>query len=68
MNQAQEEDVEKRKYKMRASAFLLGVATISGIAGFAKTISVAKKKDTQFFNKGIAGSIEMADTGVVLGM
>lgn len=44
------------------------VSGISAIVGFSKTLSLAKKKDPNFFNKGMVGSIEMADTGAQLAL
>lgn len=67
MDMNTQDELEKRKHKYRATAFLLGIGTISGLIGFSKTVAMAKKKDSHFFNKGVTGSIEMADTGVQLG-
>jgi hypothetical protein len=51
-----------------AGAFLAAVAGISAMAGFGRTVMGAKKKDPQFFQKGVTGSIEMADTGANLAL
>ncbi|XP_058814717.1 transmembrane protein 242 [Topomyia yanbarensis] len=59
---------DERKYRYRAAAFLAGVAGISAIAGFGKTVMSAKKSDPQFFEKGIQGSIAMRETGASLAM
>ncbi|XP_058450566.1 transmembrane protein 242 [Malaya genurostris] len=59
---------DERKYRFRAAAFLAGVAGISMIAGFGKTIMSAKKSDPQFFEKGIHGSIAMRETGASLAL
>uniref|UniRef100_A0A1Q3F4W8 Transmembrane protein 242 n=1 Tax=Culex tarsalis TaxID=7177 RepID=A0A1Q3F4W8_CULTA len=59
---------EERKYRYRAGAFLAGVAGISAIAGFSKTIMTAKKADPQFFEKGVQGSLAMQETGANLAM
>ncbi|XP_062547375.1 transmembrane protein 242 [Armigeres subalbatus] len=59
---------EERKFRYRASAFLAGVAGISVVAGFSKTILTAKKSDPQFFERGVQGSIAMQETGASLAM
>ncbi|XP_070496308.1 transmembrane protein 242 isoform X1 [Chironomus tepperi] len=60
---------EKRKHKFRATAFIVGVAGISALIGFSRTLAIAKKNDTQYFDKGIsANSIEMTETGAQLGI
>jgi hypothetical protein len=45
--------------------FLQGV---SAAVGFGRTLATAKKTDPNFFNKGMTGSIEMAETGSNLAM
>lgn len=80
------ESEEQRKFRYKASAFLIGIAGktkhfktrvkinklrfsgISAAAGFGRTLATAKKKDPNFFNKGMTGSIEMAETGSNLAM
>ncbi|XP_070496309.1 transmembrane protein 242 isoform X2 [Chironomus tepperi] len=60
---------EKRKHKFRATAFIVGVAGISALIGFSRTLAIAKKNDTQYFDKGIsANSIEMTETGAQLAL
>ncbi|EAT37465.1 AAEL010544-PA [Aedes aegypti] len=59
---------EERKFRYRASAFLAGVAGIAAVAGFSKTIMMAKKSDPQFFERGVQGSIAMQETGASLAM
>ncbi|XP_055540815.1 transmembrane protein 242 [Wyeomyia smithii] len=66
--QQTEMTVEERKYRFRAAAFLTGVAGISAIVGFGKTIMTAKKSDPQFFDKGVQGSIAMRETGAGLAL
>lgn len=41
---------------------------MSAIVGFSKTLALARKKDPSFFNKGITGTVEMADTGAQLAL
>lgn len=41
---------------------------ISAAVGFGRTLATAKKTDPNFFNKGMVGSIEMAETGSNLAM
>lgn len=41
---------------------------ISAAAGFGRTLAIAKKKDSNFFNKGMTGSIEMTENGANLAM
>ncbi|XP_055641382.1 transmembrane protein 242 [Toxorhynchites rutilus septentrionalis] len=66
--QRRELSEEDRKYRYRAAAFLAGVAGISAVAGFSKTIMSSKKADPQFFEKGVQGSIAMQETGASLAM
>ncbi|CAG9799227.1 unnamed protein product [Chironomus riparius] len=64
-----QDDVDKRKHKFRATAFIVGVAGISALIGFSRTLAIAKKSDTQYFDKGIAAhSIEMTETGAQLAL
>lgn len=46
----------------------ISFAGISAVVGFARTVAMAKKSDPNFFNKGVAGSKEMAETGASLAM
>ena len=41
---------------------------MSALVGFTRTLSTAKKTDPNFFNKGMTGSNEMAETGSNLAM
>ena len=41
---------------------------MSAAVGFGRTLSTAKRSDPNFFQKGMTGSIEMADTGANLAM
>lgn len=64
-----ENDIENRKHKYRATAFIFGIAGISALIGFSRTLSMAKKNDAQYFDKGIAASsIEMTETGAQLAL
>jgi hypothetical protein len=51
---------------LSAGIFLASVAGISTLVGFGTTMASVKKKDPAFFNKGIAGTQEMAETGASL--
>jgi hypothetical protein len=51
---------------LSAGAFLASVAGISALVGFGTTVASVKKKDPAFFNKGIAGTREMTETGASL--
>ncbi|CRK99908.1 CLUMA_CG013211, isoform A [Clunio marinus] len=59
---------EQRKFRFKAAAFLFGVAGISAVAGFGRTLAAVKKTDPNSFNKGMVGSIELAETGSNLAM
>ncbi|XP_053694539.1 transmembrane protein 242 isoform X2 [Sabethes cyaneus] len=50
------------------AAFLAGVAGISAVVGFSKTVMTAKKSDPQFFEKGVQGTIAMRETGAGLAL
>lgn len=51
-----------------AGIFLTAVTGISAMIGFGTTIMAAKKQDPKYFGKGIAGSIEMTETGASLAL
>jgi hypothetical protein len=51
-----------------AGIFLASVAGISALVGFGTTVASVKKKDPAFFNKGVASTREMTETGASLAM
>jgi multisubunit Na+/H+ antiporter MnhF subunit len=51
-----------------AGIFLASVAGISALVGFGTTVASVKKKDSAFFNKGVASTREMTETGAALAM
>ena len=48
--------------------FLGGVTGISALFGFGATLAAAKKQDPNYFDKGIAGSRGMTETGASLAL
>ncbi|CAG9785074.1 unnamed protein product [Diatraea saccharalis] len=59
---------EERLQRIKAGAFLASIAGISAIVGFSATLSAAKKSDPKYFNKGLHGSVEIADAGAILAL
>ncbi|XP_045764788.1 transmembrane protein 242 [Maniola jurtina] len=59
---------EERLQRIKAGAFLATIAGISAFAGFGTTLAAAKKTDPKYFNKGIHGSVELADAGALLAL
>jgi len=51
-----------------AGIFLTSVAGISALVGFGTTVASVKKKDPAFFNKGLATTQQMTETGASLAM
>jgi len=49
-----------------AGAFLASVAGISAIMGFGTTLSYARRKDPEFFSKGVAPAEALAESGALL--
>ncbi|XP_026328789.1 transmembrane protein 242 [Hyposmocoma kahamanoa] len=64
----EKQDQEERLQRIKAGAFLASVAGISAFVGFGATLAAAKKSDPKYFNKGLQGSVEMADAGVLLAL
>lgn len=44
------------------------MAGISALAGFGRTLTMAKRKDPKFFDKGVVATVEMSETGAMLAM
>ncbi|XP_069684240.1 transmembrane protein 242 [Periplaneta americana] len=65
--QIKDEDNDK-SFKIKAGIFLASVTGISALVGFGSTLASVKKKDPAFFNKGMAGTREMTETGASLAM
>ncbi|KAF4519530.1 hypothetical protein B566_EDAN009433 [Ephemera danica] len=59
---------EDAKFRLKTGMFLTGVTGISALFGFGATLAAAKNKDPNYFNRGMAGSREMAETGASLAM
>uniref|UniRef100_A0A336N0C1 Transmembrane protein 242 n=1 Tax=Culicoides sonorensis TaxID=179676 RepID=A0A336N0C1_CULSO len=59
---------EKKKERIISASFLATVAGFSALAGFGKTLSMAKRKDPKFFDKGVVATVEMSETGAMLAM
>lgn len=53
------------KFQITNFNLFLGV---SAVVGFARTIATAKKSDPSFFDKGVAGSKGMTESGASLAM
>nr|XP_034824485.1 LOW QUALITY PROTEIN: transmembrane protein 242 [Maniola hyperantus] len=59
---------EERLQRIKAGAFFATIAGISAFVGFGTTLAAAKKTDPKYFNKGIHGSVELADAGALLAL
>ncbi|XP_063700766.1 transmembrane protein 242 [Culicoides brevitarsis] len=59
---------EKKKERIISAGFLFTVAGIAAIAGFGRTLTVAKRKDPKFFDKGVVATREMNESGAMLAM
>ncbi|CAG9136215.1 hypothetical protein JYU34_016470 [Plutella xylostella] len=59
---------QERLQRIKAGAFLASVAGISAFVGFGATVAAAKKTDPKYFNKGLHGSVELADAGAILAL
>lgn len=41
---------------------------MAALAGFGRTLTMAKRKDPKFFDKGVIPTVEMSETGAMLAM
>ncbi|XP_050307307.1 transmembrane protein 242 [Anthonomus grandis grandis] len=57
-----------REFRVKAGLFLAAVSGASAVIGFSATILAAKKKDPQYFGKGIVATRELPEPGAFLAL
>ncbi|XP_044750768.1 transmembrane protein 242 [Coccinella septempunctata] len=57
-----------KEFRWKAGLFLGSVTGISALVGFGTTIAAAKRKDPEFFNKGMIPTSKVVDSGSQLAL
>ncbi|XP_031641190.1 transmembrane protein 242 [Contarinia nasturtii] len=59
-------DEEKRKYRMRAAAFLATVSGMAAFAGFGRTLTNARKQDQKLYEQATVETVNLIEAGTKL--